>query len=466
MKRTIKSMLLKSPSRSLVRFFIVIAAVATALPAQTYTTLFSFDGTTGNPVAALVQAADGFLYGTTAGGGANLNPGAVFKIKPDGTLKIVDNFCLYPTCLNGSGPRGTLIQTWNGDLYGTTAAGGIPNGDGTVFNITPDGTLTTLHSFAMSEGFDPAAGLVQTANGDLYGTTELGGPDDYGTIFKITPGGAVTPLHSFAGTDGYYPVAGLVQGLDGNLYGTTFGGTESIGTVFRMTPDGTLTTIHGFSGPDGEEPYAGLIRASDGNFYGTTTRDSGAGYGTIFKITPSGTLSTMHTFDGTDGGLPYGGLVQANDGDLYGTTAEDGAGGGTIFKISLSGAFTLLHSFEGADSGSYSLAAMIQDTNGSFYGTTQFGGQSNAGAIFSFSVGLGPFVKTLPAAGFVGEVVRILGTDLRNATSVTFDGSPATFVVISPSQMLAAVPPGAHTGRVQVVTPRGTLSSDVAFLII
>ena len=169
-------------------------------------------------------------------------------------------------------PEAGLVQGSDGNFYGTTYVGGA-NGDGTVFKTTPSGTLTTLYSFAGSDGDTPVAGLVQSRDGNFYGTTSAGGVNDGGTVFKITPSGTLTTLYSFAGngSDGANPFAELVQGSDGNFYGTTLsGGENNDGTVFKITPSGTLTTLYSFAGSDGDQAYAGLVQGSDGNFYGTT----------------------------------------------------------------------------------------------------------------------------------------------------------------------------------------------------
>ena len=179
---------------------------------------------------------------------------------------------------------------------------------------------------------------MQATDGDLYGTTEAGGANNEGTIFKITPAGALTMLHSFSGTDGANPTFGLVQATNGDLYGTTgLGGngagcsSSGCGTIFKITVDGTLTTLYNLNLTDGTGP-GGLIQAANGDFYGTTTEsvagtstDFPGGCGTIFKVTPAGVLTVLHNFDSTDGGEP-GNLVQATNGDLYGTTMIGGAG--------------------------------------------------------------------------------------------------------------------------------------------
>ncbi len=384
---------------------------AGALPAQTVTTLFSFDDANGElPQGALVQGTDGNFYGATIQGGASCPPygcGTIFKITPSGTLTMLHTF----DSTDGNHPNG-VIQATNGNFYGTTAAGGA-NGKGTVFEITPSGTLTTLHSFDGTDGQSPEAALIQATDGNFYGTTYRGGANDIcpprrsvtcGTVFKITPSGTLTTLASFGKAGGYFPFSPLIQATDGNFYGTT------PYSVFKVTPSGTLTTLASVS-----SSYAGLVQATDGNFYGTTEYGGNdacdGGCGTVFKVTPSGTLTTLLSF--TNSANPIAALIQATDGNLYGTTGVGGAnndcggsapgpiGCGMVFKVTLSGALTTLFSFDSAD-GAGPQAALVQGTNGEFYGTTAVGGASGAcssqgyvgcGTVFSLSAGLGPFVE-------------------------------------------------------------------------
>jgi uncharacterized repeat protein (TIGR03803 family) len=175
----------------------LFAATAITSPAQVFTTLANFGGSDGtNPFAGLVQGFDGNFYGTTYYGGAN-NSGTVFKIAPAGKLITLYRFCAQSGCADGAHPAASLVQASNGDFYGTTLAGGA-NDDGTVFKITTLGTLTTLHSFDGSdEGLNPTAGLILATNGNFYGATEYGGGTGGGTVFKITPSGTVTTLYRF-----------------------------------------------------------------------------------------------------------------------------------------------------------------------------------------------------------------------------------------------------------------------------
>ena len=176
------------------------------------------------------------------------------------------------------------MQGSDGNFYGTTSLGG--NGNGTVYQITPAGVLTTLYSFSATDGSDPVAGLVQGSDGNFYGTTAEGGASDYGTVFRITSTGALTTLYSFGGgNDGGSPEAALAQGGDGNFYGTTFGeGANGDGTVLQITPAGVMTPLHSFIGSDGADPTAALTLDGHGNFYGTTFGDGTTNDGTIFEL--------------------------------------------------------------------------------------------------------------------------------------------------------------------------------------
>jgi len=456
---------------------LLCTTAALPLPAQTFTTLHNFNYTDGDdPQGSLVQATNGNLYGTTYGGGAN-GAGTVFKITPSGTLTTVYSFCAQSGCSDGEYPYTALVQATNGSLYGTTTGGGA-YGDGTVFKITTGGALTTLHSFDGTDGYLPETAMVQATNGNLYGTTDQGGANGAGTVFTITESGTLTTLYSFCSqsgcTDGKYPFSSLVQATNGDLYGTTFEDGAGYGTVFKITPSGTLTTLLSFDYTDGGNPEAGLVQATNGNLYGITSDGGGKDAGTVFNITPSGTLTTLYSFcsqsNCADGYSSDGALVQATDGNFYGTTVYGGAncvpdgGCGTIFKITTGGALTTLHSFDVTD-GENPETGLTQDTNGKFYGTMQAGGAYNGGTIYSLSVGLGAFVETQTSSGKVGAAVKILGTDLTGATSVTFNGTVATFTVVSKSEITTTVPTGATTGRVQVVTPSGTLTSNVNFRV-
>jgi uncharacterized repeat protein (TIGR03803 family) len=459
-------------------------------PAVTYTLLYSFssqaqaDGI--SPAAGLVQATNGSLYGTTVTGGdyGFGGDGSIFKITPSGTLTSVYSFCAVSGCPDGAEPVAGLVLATNGDLYGTTSGGG-PSGLGTVFKITPGGTLTTLHSFDGTDGALVDAGLIQATNGDFYGTTAIGGVNDAGTVFAITPSGTLTTLHSFGGTDGANPVAGLIQATNGNFYGTTEAGGDDVnnaGTVFEITPGGTETVLYSFCSQancaDGIGPKGALVQGADGSLYGTTYSGGATctgGCGTVFTITLSGTLTTLHAFDLTDGLNPAAALVQGSDGNFYGTTEYGGTdsdceyGCGTAFKITPSGTLTSLYSFcpvSTCTDAPFPTTPLTQDTNGTFYGTSAEGGAGRLGTVYSLSVGLGPFASLVSTSGKIGQVIGILGQRFSASSVVKFDGVQATTISLSGSTLInATVPAGALSGLVTVTTGATTLTSNQKFRV-
>jgi uncharacterized repeat protein (TIGR03803 family) len=328
-------------------------------PEGTLTTLWQFGSLSNNAdgnvvyTSGLVQGRDGDFYGTTSFGGTNHFYGTVYKITSDGTLTPLWQFGSLSNDADGTGPNG-LIQGNDGNFYGTTVGLQL-NTHGTVFRITPDGSLTTLYSFTNSagQGFDPFATLVQGSDGNFYGTTASGGAFGHGTVFQITPAGALTNIwHFTGGMDGSLPDTALVQGRDGSFYGgTEIGGSNNRGVLYKITSAGTLTPLWQFGSlsnhADGVTPGAALVLGSDGNFYGTSDGGGTNGlfsYGTVFKITPAGTLTPLWQFGSlsnrADGVRPIGGLVQGVDGNFYGTTTFGGtnSGGayGTVFKLGVS----------------------------------------------------------------------------------------------------------------------------------
>ncbi len=457
-----------------------------AAPAQTFTVLTRFNVTDGGaPLAPVAQGLDGALYGTTTYGGAHLD-GTIFRLTTAGAINVLYSTCALTNCADGSDPSSGLVLGPSGQFYGVTQLGG-PNSAGTIYKITSGGVRTVLYNFCAltncPDGAQPVSGLVQGSDGEFYGEAMNGGVyGNYGTVYKVSSGGLFTPLHSFCQdqntcSDGFDARAVLVQGSDGKYYGTTVGGGNNAGTVFKLAPNtGVLTTIYRFcatSGcPDGNVVTGGVVEGADANYYGTTAfggtvePSCTSGCGTVYQITSSGTLATLHQFTYSDGLSPIA-LTRGSDNNFYGVCENGGLyGNGTIFEITPTGTFTLLHSFSAAD-GYRPFAGLMQHTNGKFYGTTPFAGsENNVGTVYSLDTGLGPFLKTVPANGRVGNAVRILGTGLTGATSVTFNGTAATFTVVSDTQISTTVPSGATTGKVQVIAPSGTLSTFVAFPVL
>jgi uncharacterized repeat protein (TIGR03803 family) len=449
-----------------------VAAVVPS-PAQTFTTLVNFDGSNGSVTFnSLVQGVDGSLYGTPGGGGAG-GKGAVFSMTPSGTLTTLHSF--YGK--DGNNPEGLVLAT-NGDFYGTTAYGGV-TGAGALYKITPQGYLTSLNTFEVIG--HPSGPLILAVDGNFYGTSVDG--DGNGDVFKGTESGALSTLYNFCSlpncADGYLPRA-LMQGSDGNLYGTTLGGgaNQYYGTIYKLTPAGTLTTLYNFcSRPHCADGYEGanLIQAADGNVYGTTqyTGIETLG-GTVFRFTPGHLLTTLYRFcslpNCADGEEPVS-LLQATDGNFYGTTNAGGgnkacpntSGCGTVFKMTPAGVLTTLHSFEGAD-GQFP-SGLLQATDGNLYGTTQNGGAKGDGTIFRISLGLEPFVSLVRGSGKVGQSAVILGQGFTGTTGVFFNGTSASFIVESDTEIEATVPAGSTTGSVTVATPGGTLTSGTIFRV-
>lgn len=263
-------------------------------PSGRETMLHTFTGGSdgGSPFAGVIRDSAGNLYGTAWGGGA-ANHGVIYKLDASGNFTVLHNFTGGP---DGGRPYASLIQDSAGNLYGTTFAGGADN-QGVVFKVNTSGHLTVLHSFtggpAGADGAYPFAGLSGDAAGNLYGTTEYGGTAGQGTVFKVDTTGNETVLYNFtAGADGGQPKARVILDTQGNLYGTTLiGGAPShtwAGVVFKLDPAGNETVLHSFGGAnDGRTPVAGLTLDSAGNLYGTAQVGPGeCNCGVLFKLTP------------------------------------------------------------------------------------------------------------------------------------------------------------------------------------
>ncbi len=382
----------------------LIAVTTIQLAAQSFTTLHSFDSSDGSlPTAGLIQATDGNLYGTTFAGGPGtlLGGGTIFKMTPSGAVTTLFDFGYSR---RGSGPASGIIQGTDGNFYGTTS--GLSGNGGTVFTMSTTGVVETLYTFCLqsgcADGDQPNAGLLQAFNGNFYGTTSLGGAHNQGTVFEITSYGKLTTLYSFCSqpgcADGAYPYQGkLFQMPDGELYGTTLngGGPTNSGTIYKITPAGALTTLYQFCSKsgcsDGRHPWAGLIFGYAEDLYGATSQGGTNDNGIIFRITTSGEFTVLHRFNGSDGANPEAAL-QTTGGEFYGTTSAGGAnGGGTIFELAFGGSLSTRYNFcaqANCEDGFDSRATLAQDTNGTFYGTTYGGGASGNGTVFSFSDGL------------------------------------------------------------------------------
>jgi uncharacterized repeat protein (TIGR03803 family) len=395
----------------------------------TKSTIYSFlGGGSTSPYANLVFDGSGNLYGTASNGGAYQN-GAAFKMTPNSsggwTTSLIHSF----NGKDGAYPSAGLIFDSAGNLYGTTSGGGANScsgsGCGVVFKLAPSSSgkwiESVLYSFkGVADGQWPAAGLVFDKQGNLFGTTYAGGGGGTGcnyygcgVVFELTPtgGGLWTErvLYTFTGgSDNGEPYYGsLALDATGNLYGTTSytgcdGCTGYYSTVFKISPNGigawTQSVIYTFT--DGSVPFAGLTLDAAGNLYGTTAfiLYDNSNAGTVFELKPSGggwTESTLYSFTGArDGGTPIAGVVFDAAGNLYGTTSGGGNacspynnGCGVVYKLApgSGGQWTygLLHTFNGLSSdGAVPYAGVILDNAGNLYGTTEMGGSANQGVVF------------------------------------------------------------------------------------
>jgi uncharacterized repeat protein (TIGR03803 family) len=423
------------------------------------------------------------------------------------------------TCPDGKSPN-ALLQSADGNFYGTTPSGGIGNqAAGTVFKITPDGQLTTVYTFVADQkgnypnGDDPNS-LVEGNDGFLYGTAGGGGANDHGVVFRLSRAGDIQVLHSFCSltncADGNQPFT-LVLAKDGNLYGAT---TYSFpGTLFRITPAGAYALLHTFDRRVDGPQCIGMTLASDGNIYGTT-RGALDLFTVLFRLTPSGRYTILHTFRYSD--FPTSGPVQGSDGKLYGISRrgvfvsslagggfvelrishttfrdslqyvtqasdlnlwsiffKDSAGLGTLATITRKG--SLLHTipFDGMN-GENPDAPVLQSSDGTLLGITLGGGsvgqgQVGSGVVFRLDAALAPpeplFVSFNPSTGKVGTEVMIQGTHFVGATAVTFNGVSAAFRVLNTGNILATVPQGAATGPIAVTNAGGTTTSKKNFTV-
>jgi uncharacterized repeat protein (TIGR03803 family) len=370
--------------------------------AQTFTTLHSFTAILGPgtnsdgaiPFAGVILSGN-TLYGTADLGGSS-GWGTVFKVNTDGTdYTNLHSFSLAGN--DGAHPQAGLILSGN-ILYGTTYVGGS-GGVGTVFKVNTDGSgFTNVHNFYgfYTDGANPRGGLVLSGN-TLYGTTYSGGSSGVGAVFAVnTDGTGFTNLYNFtalsSGTnsDGANPYVSLIL-AGSTLYGTTvYGGSSGTGAVFKVNTDGTgFTNLHNFTGGnDGANPYAGLI-LSGNTLYGTAGEGGCCDRGAVFAVNTDGTgFTNLHSFTYNDGALPMGELILSGN-TLFGTTVYGGSSGngtplGTVFKINTDGTgFKNLHTFV-SSSGFEPPAGLILSGH-TLYGTTEFGGSSGNGTVFSLS---------------------------------------------------------------------------------
>lgn len=400
------------------------------------------DGVAPNVISRIAEGPDGTLYSTTPSGGAygkgTNGFGTAYKITPEGVLTFIYNF----DGVHGAYPQSGLTRGGDGNFYGTTNGGG-KYAAGTIFKITADGQLTDLYDFRNGAvvprpvgrppteqetldavGSYPLSGPVPGNDGSLYGVVPTGNIQRDGILYRISPAGDFHALHNFH-SEAVDDPGGLIMGADGNLYGITLTGTGAnrYGTVFRATTDGAVTVLYHFDSTHGALPYD-LIQGRDGSLYGTAKLAGPGGRGVIYKLTLAGEMTVLHAFNGTDGGNPIASVVQGKDGNLYGVTSFYGSYrvrtiSGDFYRLHTDGTgFTILHNFGGA-SGAFPSGALIQHTNGKFYGTTGGGGTGNGGVFYGLDpsvlqvtdVRLGlPQVVTSGRSRTLVQPVYVLGT--------------------------------------------------------
>jgi uncharacterized repeat protein (TIGR03803 family) len=471
-------------SRSLSISIVLLLAV-TAATAQTYTNLYAYPGTDNNSSgitwpSVLSQGQDGDLYSTIQTNGS-YQYGSVYKMSTSGGYTLLYSFCAEgsPCATSGAYPTGGVTLGFDGNLWGTTEDGG-KDAAGTVFKVTPAGTLASVYSFTNAKDDSaPNFTVLQGQDGNIYGVSEEQYDGQYGSFFKLTTKGKISP-YPFSYTNGDSPSL-PVQGTDLNFYGTTQAGGDTscgefgCGVVYKATSAGKITVLHEFTGYasstnfDGSRPIGSLVQGPDGDFYGTTYTGGANNLGAVFKISSSGTYTLLHSFAGvpTDGSLPIAGMTVGTDGNFYGVTADGGTqNGGAIFEITPAGKETVLYSFciVSCYDGFSPTTALVLHTDGIFYGNTA--GNSNGGSVFySFKTKLKPFVRLVTWSGKDGATAEILGQGFTGTKAVSFNGVAAKFDNASDTYMTATVPTGALSGPVTVTTFSSTLQSDRSFLV-
>jgi len=391
---------LVDPGPTLPAVLMLTLALASLAPAQTFTVLYSFS-TPNDPSTTLVQDDQGNLYGTTIGDDGS--PGTVFKLD---TGRHLTTLYTFTGGSDGGRPNPELVRDSAGNFFGTTNQGGS-KGAGVIFKLAAAGGESVLYNFCSQtnclDGGSPRAGVIRDANGNLYGTTLMGGSNDGGVVYKLEPNGKYTPLHGFrGGKDGTNPFAVLARDRAGILYGTTPMGGQAgnggcnhgppgCGVVFKVDPTGKETLLHSFAwGTDGVGPFGGVVLDSAGNVYGATFIGGNhgcqanpppppRGCGTVYKIDKTGKESILYRWKAGSPAEydPMAGLVRDRHGNLYGTTkyggnfsCGGGTGCGTVFKLDPQGKLTVLHTFTGGADGAVPAFRLLLDRHGNLFGTT------------------------------------------------------------------------------------------------
>jgi uncharacterized repeat protein (TIGR03803 family) len=422
----------------------------------TITKLFTFSRTNGFLPLTLQQTADGSFIGATLSGGPTALNGSIYgTIFQMGTNGAVETFFAFDGT-NGD-ISDSVLQGMDGNFYGGTELGGDQQ-RGNIYRLTPEGQFTSLFSFNGTNGSEVGI-LTQARDGNLYGTTPWGGigytgtvNSGFGTVFKVSTNGEFTTLALFNGTNGSFPQGyPLVEDADGNLYGTTvIGGalfvpsnsaTWGEGTVFKVTPQGELTTVFSFSETNGSGPLS-LALGTNGDLYGTTQAGGLNHKGTLFRLTTKGALTVLHLFTGgADGGNPWCNLIRGQNGNFFGGAGTGGLGQGTLFELSTAGVLTTLYSFTGIGDGG-GPRWLTQGRDGLLYGTSLDGT-----TIFRLAAPIGP---VLPSQQDVNVKSSATLSITNTATDLDIAATTLAYTLIDP-------PAGAHIDANGIITWTPTL---------
>lgn len=352
-------------------FLVLLCFWPAEIVGQTYEQVVQFE-TGENPIAELVEGADGSFYGTTQRGGL-AGRGTVFRLRPTGELSTLISF--QESIDTGGGP-GQLVVGSDGAAYGGY-------GD-TIFRVSPQGVFSTVVKLTEPvTGLGLRGGLLLGRDGNLYGGTAAGGKYGHGTVFRITLEGAVSVVTDFQGLSGTLSGHCLVEDEDGSLYGVTIissGVTPNLaGSVFRVKKDGSISTLAIFNRPDYGTPTGPLLLAADGHLYGMTSEGGVNGFGTVFRLTRDGELTTVCSLEPSNSSRPRGRLVEGKDGNFYGVIA--GSSLERVFRTTPSGVID----YPLGDFPLRSPMSLVAARDGTIYGMTYLGGSFGRGSIFRFA---------------------------------------------------------------------------------
>ncbi len=466
---------------------VILAGIARPAQAQTYTPLYAFgavDSTQNGPNGQLALGRDGNFYGTI-----NSIISEIYKITPEGTETLLWGAGTYP---NGSVCYSGLTLGADGLLYGTCEMwDGFTGNGGIIFKFDPS-TLqfTSLYSFPYCGTTWLPSPLTLGTDGNFYGTTFGSGYCDtgWGTFFRITPTGKFTTLHVFQGytaNEPGEPSGPLTLGANGNFYGTSQAGgypdDYNGGTVYEITPQGKVTLLYSFPNTGPLYPEAGVTQGADGKFYGTANDGGTYGEGAIFQWASTGKINYLHYFNrSTDNaGFPTLPITLGSDGNLYEADSDyiNGSyGPESFFEITTKGVYTDLFNLlvpegicdENTVNGCLLSSPLALHPNGTFFGTTLQGGVYEGegigrGVFYSLNTGLKPYIiLQFPLGGF-GTTLGIFGQGFSTASAVEFNGTLASFTVVSDTYLEATIPTGATVGYVTVTESTGSLKSAIKF---